>query len=122
MSLKFGISPVVRIELQPGVYLLPEDSAVGKSYMCQIFKDLESIDRVTSHTFPAKLDAKRVLDNTTRDVVLLDRYDMCNEDFAEDMRRFAERGVLLVDFKSYGFPVPARRCRLYMTMDELVVK
>lgn len=122
MSLKFGSNPCVRIDLQPGVYLLPVDSAIGKSYMCQIFKDISSIARVASHTFPDAFDAKKVLDNSKRDVVMLDRYDMCDADFSEDMRRFTEKGILLVDFKKSGFPVPARRCRVYMTSNELVVK
>lgn len=122
MSLKYGNDPVVSIDLQPGIYLLPTDSAVGKSYLAFVLKDLENVDRVTSHAFPSTFDAARVLDNSTRDVVLLDRYDMRTEDYVDEMRKFAEKGILLVDFKTHRFPLPCRRCRLLMTKDELVVR
>ena len=121
MSLKFGNSPAVVIELQPGIYLFPVDSAIGKSYMCKIFKELESIDRVASHTFPSAFNAQMVLDSDRRDVVLLDRYDLCDGDFTAEMQKFAEKGVLLIDYKSHNFPLKCRRCELDMTEAELVV-
>lgn len=122
MSLIFGNDPAVRIELEPGIYLLPEESSVGKTYMCSIFRSLASIDRVTSHTFPDDMDSKRVLDNSLRDVVALDRYDMCTGDYTDDMQRFAEKGILLVDAKAHSFNLRCRSCRMYMTRDELVIK
>lgn len=122
MSLRFGSNPVIIIDLQPGIYLLPEESSSGKSFMSRRLKTLESVDRATSHTFPAEMDSKKVLDSSLRDVVVLDRYDMCSNDYSEDMLNFSKDGVLLVDCKSHSFNLPCRSCRMYMTESELFVK
>lgn len=122
MKLKIGISPSISIDLEPGVYLLPSQSAIGKSYLCSAFRDLESIDRVKSHAFPAELIASQVFDSSKRDVVMLDRYDLCKVDYSMEMLDFAKTGVVLVDCKAKPFTIPCKPCRLYMTKDALVIK
>ena len=121
MSLKFGNNPVVRIELSPGIYLLPPESAIGKSYMCKIFKDIGRVSRVTGHEFPDDLDVDKVLNNSLRDVVIFDRYDMCTSDFTKEMQNFAKSGVLLLDSKTHLRGLGCRSCMMDMNKDELVV-
>lgn len=121
MNLRYESRIAVSINLEPGVYLLPTNSASGKSYMAKLFKEIDAVARVTSHTFPATFDASSVLDNSVRDVVLLDRYDMCTDDFTVEMKKFAEKGILLVDCKTHDFPLQCRRCYLKMTKSELVL-
>lgn len=122
MKLSIGISPSISIDLEPGIYLLPAKSAIGKSYLCSAFRDLASINRVKSHSFPEELVVSNVFDRDKRDVIMLDRYDLCTEDYSSEMLSFSETGIILVDCKATPFKLPCRPCRIYMKKDELVVK
>lgn len=115
--------PVVRVELDPGIYLLPEGFEREKAYMQRLFRDLSRTDRVTSHSFPIDdLYVDRVLNSDARDVVLFYRYDMCDVDCTKEMLSFAKTGVLLLDCQSHVDIHGLKECKFVMFGNELIIK
>lgn len=105
--------------MKPGVYVL---GGFGKSYLCSLLQKLRETERVDACTYPPLVPAGELLDSGKRDLVMLDRYDLYAGFGAEEMASFAERGIVLVDCKSHGFPLHARRCSVYLYEDRLVVR
>lgn len=121
MKLKYGVSPAVCIDLKAGIYLLPEEFEVEKSYMCKLFHDIASIKRVISHTFPSEMNASYILDSASRDVVMLARYDMHPDDYTCAIQEFAKKGIVLLDCMSHDYPRGSRRCLIDVSEDKIYV-
>lgn len=121
MKLTFGSRPRVAIDLEPGCYILPCDSAIGKSYLCSLLKKVSDRERVNSHSFPDKFHPEDILDSSRFDIVMLDRYDMRDKDYVDEMREFVRKGALLLDCKSMVFPLPCKMSEIWMSKNELIV-
>lgn len=118
-------SPEILVELPVGVYLLPVDSASGKTYLCESLRELATVERVNSYTYSDKssgLSLASLLDNSKYDLLLLDRYDMYFGDCVTEIKEFAKSGIVLVDCKADELPFPATICTVYLQMSRLVVK
>ena len=92
--------PSIEIRLsEPGVYAFSPLRADGKSYLCSLLHQLRDRERVDSYTYPAVFDPAALFDREKRDLIMLDRYDMYAGQGTEEILRFAQSGIVLVDVK-----------------------
>lgn len=93
--------PEIDIELDNGVYLFSIESATGKTRLCKALKDLEQYGDVIAYTYNdtiRKLDLKNLVSDKTR-VIMLDRYDMYFNMFADTIEKYSDKAIILVDCK-----------------------
>ena len=112
----------VDISLEPGVYVLPDKSATGKTYLASLLKMYGGYgERVTSVTYSTAKDLDVALDPSKYDVVLLDRYDMYYGKGAAKIKEFGVAGVLLLDCKRMVDFCDFEPCRIKLGQREVVV-
>lgn len=114
-------TPAIQVRLDPGVYILHDRAAGGKSYLCSLLHKLRDRERVDSHTYPNEFKPAELLDSSKRDLVMLDRYDMYCGAGVEEIAKFAETGVVLIDCKSHDYPLAATTCFIRFSEDKLEV-
>lgn len=122
IDLKYhGIS--VRTSLDSGVYVFPQSSANGKTYLGTILRLLGETDRVSSYTLEdtSLFDISVVLNREKFDLVLLDRYDMYFGVGLDLIQEFGKTGIVLIDCKAFDFPFKVRPCHIQFEADKLVV-
>ena len=115
---------VIEIKLAaPGVYIFPNASSSGKTYLCGLLSDLSPYERVDSLTFNdvRKTNSAEFFNPSVVDLVMLDRYDMYPGRFVQEISKFAESGIVLVDSKTYDFPFQVESCGIYLYENRLVV-
>lgn len=117
--------PGVEIRLdKPGVYVFPHSSAVGKTYLCTVLKDLSTRERVDSLTYSsiATIDIDKFFNSEAKDLLMLDRYDMYAGQFLDEITRFSKTGIILIACESsYHFPMNVKPCRIRLYDNRIVV-
>lgn len=116
-----GVS--IQTELEYGVYIFPNSSADGKTYLGSLLRSFGRTDRVTSYTYDDTqfFDISVVLDRAKYDMVLIDRYDMYFGVGLELIKKFGETGLVLIDCKSNSFPFRVKPCHLIFEQDRMVI-
>ena len=116
--------PHVKIDLDNGIYIFRNQSAIGKSYLAERLHELRSAgEPVDSFTFSdiAKFGgpdkALSGLDFNMRDlkVVLFDRYDLYVDRFTSTLQELAGNSIVLVDCKKMSKFGMAKRCYIQFT-------
>lgn len=116
-------TPQIVINLEPGIYVFPNSSADGKTYLAMRLRQLHDDERVDSYTFVDRshFGIEKVLDSSKNDVVLIDRYDMYLGEGAGAIEQFSKTGVVLIDCKSRNLPFGGKECVLLMDEGRLTV-
>lgn len=116
--------PVIRVNLEPGVYTFVKDSADGKSYLCHLLRKLSTADsRVNSYTYSDKsvFSLAKLFENKALELVMLDRYDMYPGEGVAEIAEFSKGGIVLIDSKNYKLPLQITTCFLTMSANEMVI-
>lgn len=115
-------TPAIQVKLESGVYVFSDSAASGKSYLCSALHGLRTVERVDGHAYPSDFYPAELLDRSKRDLVMLDRYDMYCGQGVEEIAKFAQTGgIVLIDCKSYQFPMIVTTCFLRFREGELVI-
>ena len=116
----------VDIQLDNGVYIFDNESALGKTRLAKLLEKYQAYgEPVVSYTYNDKLrgiDIATVLQPKRFKVILLDRYDMYEGDGAELILKCAEDSIVLIDCKN-DFSVTAEDewCTINMEKDKIEV-
>lgn len=97
-------SVTIDIKLEPGIYVFDNQSATGKTRLAKLLSEYHAYkEPVVSYTYNDKLKgislADYLKDNEPK-VILLDRYDLYNGDYAETIMEYSNESVILIDCKS----------------------
>lgn len=116
--LKYNGKVNIEIGLLNGVYYFKIHSGVGKSRLAKLLKSYSlDGDDVVSYTYTDKalgIPLNHFINKVTNPrLLLLDRYDLYNGDFKEEIEEFAKTGVVLIDIKG---PTDIRCCECVLTM------
>lgn len=91
------------IPLENGIFVFDENSAIGKTRLCNELKELRKLgEPVIGYTYnddQLGIDLPKLVNDVDPKVILLDRYDMYNGLFDEQMVEWAKTAVVLVDCK-----------------------
>ena len=93
----------INIALEHGVWKLSDESAIGKSYLCSLLKDLRRTGiPVFGYTYNDIVDGIDLASNLVKDkyeVILLDRYDLYQDLCRPEIFSCAKNSIILVDYK-----------------------
>ena len=93
--------PEINIELDNGIYLFSIESATGKTRLYKALKSVEQHGDVVAYTYSdtiTKLELKTLVNEKTR-VIILDRYDMYFNKFADVIEEYKDKAIVLIDCK-----------------------
>lgn len=94
----------INIELEPGIYVFDNQSATGKTRLAKLLSEYQAYgEPVVSYTYNDKLKGLSLGDfikDKKYKVILLDRYDLYNGDYSEDIKKHAKESIVLIDCKS----------------------
>lgn len=93
--------PEISIELDNGIYVFSIESATGKTRLYKALKSVEQHRDVVAYTYSdtiTKLDLKTLVNEKTR-VIILDRYDMYFNKFADVIEEYKDKAIVLIDCK-----------------------
>lgn len=93
--------PEINIELDNGIYVFSIESATGKTRLYKALKSVEQHGDVVAYTYSdtiTKLDLKTLVNENTR-VIILDRYDMYFNKFADVIEEYKDKAIVLIDCK-----------------------
>ena len=98
--------PVIRVNLEPGVYTFVKDSADGNSY---------------TYSDKSVFSLAKLFENKALELVMLDRYDMYPGEGVAEIAEFSKGGIVLIDSKNYKLPLRVTTCFLTMSANEMVI-
>ena len=93
----------VKFNLANGLHLFRNISGMGKGYLCNLIQTNKSIFKneyvVYGYAdYVDNVDLSVKIGDTTR-VIIVDRYDQMNLKNIDTINSFAEKGIVLLDFK-----------------------
>ncbi len=95
----------VHIRMDNGVYTLPTESAIGKTYLAYLLKQYrgagEPVASFTYYDFIYGEELSYFVSKRDYKVVLLDRYDLYNDKFENEIFKLGEHAVVLLDAKRF---------------------
>lgn len=95
----------IKICLDNGIYEFDNNSATGKTRLCKELKELQKLNEpVIGYTYgddKLGIDLSKVIEIVKPKVVLLDRYDMYNNMFHDEMIEWAKDSIVLIDCKDF---------------------
>lgn len=106
--------PRVVVDLPAGVYVCGVNSAEGKTYLAETFRRWASMERVASCSLDTHVAAPTVLDSAKNDIVMLDRYDLWDTKYTEEIERFSKSGIVIIDSKEHSVECQARPCMVLL--------
>ena len=119
-------SKKINIDAENGVYVFTCESASGKTYLCKELKKLrEAGEPVVSFTFSDYingLNLKEQVEKIKPKVIMLDRYDMYDKIFNNDIIEWGKNSIVLVDHKSPHFLNSVYTCCISFDPYEIEVR
>ena len=119
-------SKKINIDAENGVYVFTCESASGKTYLCKELKKLrEAGEPVVSFTFSDYingLNLKEQVEKIKPKVIMLDRYDMYDKIFNNDIIEWGKNSIVLVDHKSPYFLNSVYTCCISFDPYEIEVR
>lgn len=121
---KYGVT--IRIDLPNGVYEFNEDSATGKTRLCKELKELQRLgESVIGYTYGDDrlgINLIEVFNKIRPKVLVLDRYNMYNGTFNNEIVKWSADTIILVDCKGdLQIDCKADWCTIEMTADKIEV-
>ncbi len=93
----------VNIQLENGVYTLPNESAIGKTYLAKVLREYSNIGEpvlsLTYYDFNDGVDLRYYTSKKDYKVLLLDRFDMYNDKFEDIIFELGRHMIVLLDSK-----------------------
>lgn len=115
----------IEIDLEPGIYLFPNISASGKTYLHDLLRQAGIAGfPVATYTYNDKLEGRPVDKIFVPDkykVLFIDRYDMYTGDYAELIKQCANNSVILVDYKGNNTPFDTDDCAIILSEGRIEV-
>ncbi len=100
------------------LYVFNSESGTGKTYLRKVLEKCHVYGKpVSAYSYETALLGLRPLDvcKPTDKLVVLDRYEMYQDEYDDDVCTLAENTCVLADTKICAFlPVPYRLCTLHM--------
>lgn len=94
---------IVDVDLTAGIYQFEDDSATGKTRLCELLKKYRAYgEKVYAYTYNDLLvgiDFESDVKQQEYKVVMLDRYDMYKGRFSETIKELSKSCVVLIDCK-----------------------
>ena len=110
----------IKINLPNGVYDFRAKSATGKTRLAKLLKDYAADgEPVMSYSYNDKVNGvpfDSVVHPGKQKLLVLDRYDLYNGEFKEQIEEFAKTGVVLIDIKG-PTSIDSELCYIEMTED-----
>lgn len=95
----------INIALDNGIYVFDETSATGKTRLCNELKELRKLgEPVIGYTYnddKLGIDLCDLVNRVHPKVILLDRYDMYNGMFDEQIIKWSSNATVLIACKGY---------------------
>lgn len=107
----------------PGIYNFEGDSATGKTYLCNLLKDLsisESVDGFSLYDSRKFKDLKSFIQGRRLKLLVIDRYDMYNGAYKKEIEELSETCIVLVDIKRNN-PFYFNTCAISIREDSIEV-
>ena len=119
-------SVAISIDLPNGVYEFNEDSATGKTRLCKELKELQRLgESVIGYTYGDDrlgINLIEVFNKIHPKVLVLDRYDMYNGTFNNEIVKWSADTIILVDCKGdLQVDCEVDWCTIEMTADKIEV-
>ena len=116
----------VNINLEPGLYIFSNESAIGKSRLSRLLKEIHNnLDKnVDSYTFADKNDGRNIDEVFSKEckVALFDRYERYYGDSLDFIEELSKNAIVLIDYKSSNcLSVNTRTCYINMLVDKIEV-
>ena len=93
----------ISIDLAPGIYVFPNMSASGKTYLHDLLRQAGvagyAVSTYTYNDFLEGRDIMNVFRPEKYKVILVDRYDMFEGNFVEEINKCKDNSVVLIDYK-----------------------
>ena len=108
----------IKVNLQNGIYTFRNNSGIGKSYLVSLLKsyaaDGEPVMAYTYTDMIIGVQFNNVVKPGEQKLLVIDRYDLYSDAFTEQIEKFAETGVVLIDIKG-STNLQSKLCYLDMT-------
>lgn len=116
----------ISVNLDNGLYLFDNESAIGKSRLCSLLKKYRTYgEPVLSYPyddFKIHLDIETIMCSSDIKLVVLDRYDMYRGYALEFLERYSERSIVLIDCKhNFRTSLDYDWCYVAMTANSIEV-
>lgn len=119
-------SPVVYVDLNNGVYKFDCYSATGKTRLYELLKEYnragESVVAYSYNDWVLGLDLKSVLSRFKPKLIIVDRYDMFNTEYHQELESAGKESIVLIDSKEMlKFGEYDRVCGINIQPDKIEV-
>ena len=116
----------INIQLEPGIYVFDNQSATGKTRLAKLLSEYQAYgEPIVSYTYNDKLRGISLFDfvkDKRYKLIMLDRYDLYNGDYAETIIKLSEDTIILIDCKSEIKNIKDDDwCTIIMTQDKIEV-
>lgn len=116
----------INIDLENGIYIFNEKSATGKTRLCKELKELRKLgEPVIGYTYGDDKLGINLLSITNKvkpKVLMLDRYDMYNGDFDNNIIAWSKDAIILIDCKAgLKTAIDTDWCTIEMNSQEIEV-
>lgn len=118
---------VIDIELENGIYIFDDNSATGKTRLCKELRDFQKLgEPVIGYTYgddKLGINLEDVFAKINPKVLLLDRYDMYNGMFSENIQAWSKHTIILLDCKcNLKINCDTDWCTIEMTSNRIEVR
>lgn len=116
----------IDIELENGIYIFDENSATGKTRLCKELKEFQKMgEPVIGYTYGDNnlgINLEEVFKRINPKVLLLDRYDMYNGTFNNQILQWSNNTIILIDCKGdLEINYDVEWCTIEMTASKIEV-
>jgi hypothetical protein len=92
----------IDIKLDNGIYIMGYNSGEGKTYLAKCISSITSRKDficLSYNNFSYVSSLYELAENRRASLIILDRYDMYNGTFADDILRLKDKAIILIDSK-----------------------
>lgn len=114
----------IKVALQSGVYYFEEMSSTGKTRLYKLLREYAiasfPVMGYSYSDYKLGIDFRTLVKPGVQKLLMVDRYDLYNGMFLEEIKEFAETGIALVDCKG-DTALQCSPCFIEMSKDRIEV-
>lgn len=119
-----GVRVKIKVALQPGVYYFEEMSSTGKTRLYKLLREYAiagfPVMGYSYSDYKLGIDFRTLVKPGVQKLLMVDRYDLYNGMFLEEIKEFAGTGIVLVDCKG-DTELQCSPCFIEMSKDRIEV-